>query len=356
MESPQTEEPDLARPASPVQSRRAVLGIAAAAVAAPAALSLGIVVSRQGRGAERVWLLGHLSSLPLDDPLMNPRAGRLKTLFEELERNGWVVGRNLRYEVRSGAGGPAARAVAIQELIDLDPDVIITVSSSETAALLAQTRTIPVLFATAADPLGSGFVESLARPGGNATGYIAGEAEPGGKMLQFLQEAAPRLSRVGAFLNPRTSPRNGGYFLEPVERAGVALGVSVTPVSITDPSEIEAAVAAYAGGQDSGIVVLIDSFLVTHRRALVDAVTRYRVPAIYPYNYFMEVGGLMSYGPSLEVHVGEYVNLILRGAKPAELPVQSPRRYELLINRKAAQALGLILPLTLLARADRIIE
>jgi ABC-type uncharacterized transport system substrate-binding protein len=329
---------------------------AATAVAVPAVVSFGIMSLRRAGGTERVRLVGHLSSLPLDDPLMNPRAGRLKAVFEELERNGWVLGRNLRHEARSGAGGPAAREAAAQELIDLNPDVIVTVSSVETAAVLAKTRTIPVLFATASDPVGSGFVESLARPGGNATGYIAGEAEPGGKMLQFLQEASPRVARVGAFFNAVTSPRGGRYFLEPIEAAGAALGVSVTPVSLTDPSQIEAAVAAYAGGQDGGIVVLIDSFLVTHRRALVDAATRYRVPAIYPYNYFMEVGGLMSYGPSLEVRAGEYINLILRGAKPAELPVQSPRRYELLINRKAAQALGLILPLSLLARADRIIE
>ncbi len=300
--------------------------------------------------------LALLSSLPLSDPLMSRDSPRSKGLFNELARSGWVEGHNLRVEIRSSAGGAAARDAAVRELIELKPDVVITVSNVETAALLARTRAIPVVFATAADPVGSGFVESLARPGGNATGFIAGDAEPGCKLLQFLQEASPRLSRVGVFFNPRNSPRGGRYYLEPIESAAVELGLKVTPVPLTEPSQIEAATAAYAGSPESGIAIPIDSFLVTHRRALVEAMARYRVPAIYPYRYFMEVGGLMSYGPSLEVRAAEYVDLILRGAKPAELPVQSPRRYELLINRKAAQALGLILPLSLLARADQTFE
>jgi putative ABC transport system substrate-binding protein len=178
----------------------------------------------------------------------------------------------------------------------------------------------------------------------------------GGKWLQFLKEADPRISRVGVFLNPLSSPRGGRYFMDPIESAAGEMGLSVTPVHLTDPSQIEAAVAAYSGSPEAGFVVPVDSFLVRHRRMLVEAAARYHVPAIYPYRYFMDVGGLMSYGPALEVRAAEYVNLILRGAKPAELPVQSPRRYELLINRKAADALGLTLPLTLFARADQIIE
>jgi len=324
-----------------------VLRAAAAAVAVAPARALG---------QERVRILGLLTGLPLSDPLMSRDAPRSKALFGDLARSGWIEGRNLRVEVRSSAGGAGARELAVREVIELNPDVVVTVSNIETAALLAQTRTIPIVFATAADPVGSGFVESLARPGGNATGFISGDAEPGCKLLQFLQEAAPRLSRVGVFFNPRTSPRGGQYYLEPIERAAIELGLKVTRVPLTDPSQIEAAVASYAGGAESGIAVPIDSFLVTHRRALAEAMARYRVPGIYPYRYFMEVGGLMSYGPSLEVRAAEYVNLILRGAKAAELPVQSPRRYELLINRKAAQAIGLILPISLLARADQIIE
>ncbi|MBV8836392.1 MAG: ABC transporter substrate-binding protein [Alphaproteobacteria bacterium] len=335
-----------ARPAARL-SRRALLRMASIAAAAVPARALG---------EERMRILGLLTGLPLSDPLMSRDSPRSKTLFGDLARSGWIEGRNLRVEMRSSAGGPGARETAVRELIALKPDVVITVSSTETAALLAQTRTIPIVFATAGDPVGSGFVESLARPGGNATGFVAGDAEPGCKLLQFLREASPRLSRVGVFLNPLSSPRGGRYYLDPIESAAIELGLKVTPVHLTDPSQIEAAVAAYADGPESGIAIPIDSFLVAHRRVLVEAMTRYRVPAIYPYRYFMEVGGLMSYGPSLEVRAAEYVDLILRGAKPAELPVQSPRRYELLINRKAAQALGLILPLSLLARADQIIE
>jgi putative ABC transport system substrate-binding protein len=267
-----------------------------------------------------------------------------------------VQGRNLRLEIRSSAGGPEARENAVAALISLNPDVILTASTIETSAILAKTRTIPIVFATSADPVGSGFVASLARPGGNVTGFTNGDPEMGGKCLQFLQEAAPRLARVGVFLNPLTSPRGGHYFLDPIASAAEELGVSAAPVHITDPSQIETAVAACAGSPAGAIVVAIDSFLVTHRRVLVETATRHRIPAIYPYRYFMDVGGFMSYGPVLEVRGAEYVNLILRGAKPADLPVQAPRRYELLINRKAATALGLTLPLSLLARADQIIE
>jgi putative ABC transport system substrate-binding protein len=329
----------------------------AAAVAAPNA----VVSPSIALGEERVRLIGVLSGLPLNDPLMGTKASdapasRFPALIRDLETYGWVQGRNLKFEVRSSAGGPAARDTAVKELIGLNPDVILTSSTIETAAVFAKTRTIPIIFATAADPVGSGFVESLARPGGNVTGFTNSDAEMGGKWLQFLKEADPRLSRVGVFFNPLSSPRGGRYFLDPIESAAAALGLPVAPVHITDPSQIEAAVAAHAGSPVGGFVVPPDPLLVAHRRALVEAAARYHVPAIYPYRYFMDAGGLMSYGPALEVRTAEYVNLILRGAKPAELPVQSPRRYELLINRKAAQALGLALPLTLLARADQIIE
>jgi putative ABC transport system substrate-binding protein len=332
-------------------SRRRLLSLAgAAAVAAP----------RVAMGADRVRVIALLSGLPLSDPLMSmtssdPNA-RLPALVRDLASYGWVQGRNLRVEIRSSAGGPAARETAVRELVDLAPDVILTASSIETAALLAKTRTIPIVFATSADPVGSGFVESMARPGGNVTGFTNGDAEMGGKYLQFLKEADPRLARVSVFFNPRTSPRGGRYVLAPIESAAADLGLSIVQVQITELSEIEAAVAACAGSPVGGIVVPIDSFLVTHRRVVVEAAARYGVPAIYPYRYFMDVGGLMSYGPALEVRAAEYVNLILRGAKPGELPVQTPRRYELVINRKAAQALGLTLPLTLLARADQIVE
>jgi len=338
----------------PAVSRRGVLrlGILAAS---------GIAYRRSARAAERVRIVGLLTGLALNDPLMSTKPSddsraRLPGLIRDLARYGWVLGSNLRLEIRSSVGPAGARDKAAQELIDLRPDIILTNSSIETAAVMVRTRTIPIVFATSADPVGSGFVDSLARPGGNATGFTNSDAEVGGKWLQFLKEADPRLRRVGVFLNPATSPRQGRFFLDPLESAAGELGLSVKAVPIGDPSQIEAAVAACAGDPAVGIVVAVDSYLVGQRRPLVDAITRYRVPAIYPFRYFMDVGGLMSYGPALEVLAAEYINLILRGAKPGDLPVQSPRRYELLLNRKAAQALGLILPVSLLARADQIVE
>lgn len=349
-------------PSRPPLSRRGLLRLGlGASLGSGLAAASGIPCSTAARAAERVRIVAVLTGLPLNDPLLRTQGAdlanaRVAMLIRELERYGWVKDRNLRIELRSSAGGGGARETAVKEVLALEPDVIVTSSSVETAAILARTRTIPVVFATSADPLGSGFVESLARPGGNATGFTNSDAEAGGKLLQFLREADPRVNRVGVFLNPVTSPRGGRFLMDPIEGAAGELGLSVAPVHITDPSQLEAAVAAQSGSPASGIVVPVDSFLVTHRRALVETVTRYRVPAIYSFRYFMDVGALMSYGPSLEVRAGEYVDLILRGAKPGDLPVQSPRRYELLLNRKAAQALGLILPVSLLARADQIIE
>jgi putative ABC transport system substrate-binding protein len=298
-----------------------------------------------------------LTGLPLNDRLMSKSdiaTSRVASTLRELEKLGWVEGRNLKYEIRSSYGGPEARAVAVKELINLNPDLILTASTIETAAVLEATRTIPVIFATAIDPVGSGFVESLARPGRNATGYTNSDADMGGKWLQFLKEADPRITRVGVLFNPKTAAREGRYFLAPIEAAGASIGVTVAAVPVTDPAQVDAAVGAYAGDPPGGLIVQSDPYMVIQRQAIVDAAARHRVPTIYPFVYFMEAGGLMSYGAALEVRAAEYINLILRGAKPAELPVQSPRKYELLINLKAAEALGLKLPLSLITRADQI--
>ena len=178
----------------------------------------------------------------------------------------------------------------------------------------------------------------------------------GGKWLQFLKEADPRLTRVGVLFNPASVPRAGRFYLEPIEQAASAFGVAVAAAPIADPAAIEDAIAAFSGDPRGGLILPPDSFTVANRLAIVDAAARHRVPAIYALSYFIDAGGFISYGAGLEVRDAEYTDLILRGAKPGELPVQSPRKFELLINLKAAQALGLKLPLTLLARADRIIE
>ena len=328
------------RPAT-LHRRRFILALAATAGSASIT-----------RAAERIRIVGMLVSLPLND-LQWTRLPVFKRNFEKL---GWIEGRNLRYEIRSSHGGPAARVAAARELAALRPDVIITSSTPDTAALLAVTRTIPIVFATAADPVGSGFVESMARPGGNVTGFTNSQAEMGGKWLQFLKEADPALTHVGVLFNPATVPRAGRSFLEPIEQAAATFGVDVTAAPIADPAQIDAAIAAFAGENRGGLILPPDSFTVAHRLAIVAAAARHRVPVIYALSYFIDAGGLISYGAELEVRDTEYADLILKGAKPGDLPVQSPRKFELLINLKAAQALGLKLPLTLLARADRIIE
>jgi putative tryptophan/tyrosine transport system substrate-binding protein len=300
----------------------------------------------------RIRLVGTLVSLPTDDRLgvTSERVARMKA---DLERLGWVEGRDIRYEVRSTFGGPEARAKAVNAMVALKPDVITTSSSLETAAMLAVTRTIPIVFGTAADPVGSGLVESLARPGGNATGFTNSHPSMAGKWVQFLKELDPRITRIGMLLNPKGLPRDGRYFTEPIAQAALAFGTTAALLPLGDPGEIDAAIASYAGG---GLILPPEPTTVAHRERIIAAAARHRVPAIYSLRYFSDAGGLMSYGSELEVRIGEYVNLILRGAKVADIPVQSPRKYELLINRKAVEALGLTIPLTLLARADQIIE
>jgi putative tryptophan/tyrosine transport system substrate-binding protein len=325
--------------------RRDFMLLATAATAGWPALS-----AAQGR----MRTVGILVSLPADDRL-GAVAERIARIKADLARLGWVEGRDIRYEARSTFGGPEARAKAINEMVALKPDVIATSSSLETAGVLAVTRTIPVVFATATDPVGSGFAESLARPGGNVTGFTNSDASMGGKWVQFLKEMDPRISRIGILFNPKALPRGGRYFTEPIEQAAPGLGVTATVVPVGDPAEIDAAIGRYAG-EPTGLVLPPDPFTVAHRELIVAATARHRVPAIYPLRYFTDAGGLMSYGAELEARIGQYIDLILHGAKVAELPVQSPRKYELLINRKAAQALGLTIPLALLARADQIIE
>jgi putative ABC transport system substrate-binding protein len=322
-----------------------------------AALGVGWPSLAAAQNRERV--IAVLISLPPSDRLATVdrvnAANRLPGMRSRLEALGWVEGRNIRYEIRAGLGD-ADMNQAVKELIDLAPDVIVTSSSPSTAAVFAATRTIPIVFATAADPVGSGLVKNLARPGGNVTGFTNGTADIGGKWVQFLKEIEPRLRRVGVLFNPKSVPREGRYYLEPIAEAAPAFDVAIKAAPSSDASEIDAIVASFAGDPVGGLIVPPDSFTVSNRDTIVAATARHRVPAIYSLPYFMTAGGLMSYGAGLEVRAAEYVDLILRGAKPGDLPVQSPRSYELLINRKVADALGLKLPASLLARADRIIE
>lgn len=310
--------------------------------------------------SERVRIVASLVGLPLSDTLTRraPEIANSRTsaLIQGMYERGWVEGVNIRYEIRSSFGGPENRATAVKELLELNPDVILTSSTVETAAMMAATKTIPIIFATANDPVGNGFVESLTRPGGNVTGFTSSTPEMGGKWLELLREAAPQIERVGVLFNPKSTPRAGRFYLDSIQSEAAATGVTATPVPITEPSAIDEAIRAYAGAPAAGMIALVDPFLVINRLAIVDAAAKYRVPMIYPFHYFIDAGGLMSYGASLEIRSADYIDLILRGTKAGDLPVQSPRKYELLINRKVAETLGLKLPASLLARADEIRE
>lgn len=314
-----------------------------------------------GATPERMRIIGLLIGFPLSDPLANKQApdgtkARFAGLVKDLYDRGWVEGVNIRYEPRSSYGGPANQQAAVKQLLELNPDVVLTSSTVETALMTSATKTIPIVFATASDPIGNGFVQSLARPGGNVTGFTNSDPEMGGKWLQLLKEIDPRIERVGALFNPRTAPRGGRFFLDSIESEAASIGIKVTPVPLHDPSEIDDAVRGYSGSPAGGLIGLADSFLVINRTTLIAATAKHRVPMIYPFSYFVDAGGLIAYGAALEVRSGEYVDLILRGTKPGDLPVQSPRKYELLINRKSANELGLKISPALLARADEIRE
>lgn len=315
-----------------------------------------------GATPDRMRIIGSLTALPLDDDLtrrsmIDSPTSRLGTLIVGLRQRGWVEGVNFRLEVRSSFGAPGRLKTAVEELLDLKPDVILTGSTIETAAVLAATKTIPIVFATANDPVGNGFVDSLAHPGGNVTGFTSSTAEMGGKWLQLIREAVPDIARVGILFNPTTAPRGGRFFLESIEQEAAASGgMSVVLAPVNAPTDIDEAIRRFSDPPKAAMVALVDSFLVVNRQAAVASAARYRVPTIYPFHYFMDAGGLMSYGPTFEVRSADYVDLILRGTKAGDLPVQSPRKYELLINRTVARTLGLTIPFTLLARADEIRE
>lgn len=324
---------------------------------AGAALWPGAALGQNGGRMRRV---GVLSNIAPGSPWQ-----RLPAYKKALEDLGWIEGHNIAFELRT-IDDPAKRAAIVQELVSLNLDLIIANSTPDTAALLAATRTIPVVFSTAADPVGNGFVQSLARPGGNATGFTNSDASISPKWLEFLREIAPRVARVVVLFNPATAPSRGEYYLEPLRAAASSFGVALETRPISAAAEIDPVLASLAGDPPSGLVVLPDSFLVLHRRVVIDAAARHKVPAIYPFRYFSDEGGLMSYGAVVGPQSREvtraiietirYVDLILRGTSPAELPVQSPRVYELLINARAAAALGLEIPDVLGARADQIIE
>jgi putative tryptophan/tyrosine transport system substrate-binding protein len=281
------------------------------------------------------------------------------TFREELQKLGWTEGRNAQINTRwaTPADAGSMRRFA-KELVALQPDLFLSSTTPTTTALLQQTRTIPIVFAIVADPIGSGFVASFARPGGNVTGFIFTEPTMAGKWLELLKEIAPRVARVAMLFNP-ASATYAEYWLSPFKAAAASFAIEPIAAPVRDRSELESVVAAQAREPNGGLIAMPDSFTDAHRAEITSLAARYRLPAVYPFRFFVEVGGLMSYGVDRTDNfrrAAAYADRILKGEKPSELPVQAPFKYELVINLKTAKALGLDVPLHLQQLADEVIE
>jgi ABC-type uncharacterized transport system substrate-binding protein len=284
---------------------------------------------------------------------------RTEAFERGLDREGWSRLRNLRIEYRYAEGDSVRMQALAQELVELKPDCILAQSTPVSNALMRATRTIPIVFVAVSDPIGSGFVASMARPGGNITGFTVLHASIAGKYLAILKEMVPQLVRVAIMYNPNSVPAGGKFFSRPFHEAATKLKVRPITAEVHDKSEIENAVTTLGRESESGLILVPDNFMSVHRDLIISLTAQFRIPAIYPYRYFAEAGGLVSYG----VHAidqfrraSEYVSRILRGAKPVDLPVQAPTKFELVINLKTAKALGIVIPKILLAGADGVIE
>jgi putative tryptophan/tyrosine transport system substrate-binding protein len=282
---------------------------------------------------------------------------RIAALSQELQQLGWGVGRNLTIDVRWA--GPYAAGIRKQagELVASAPDVILANGSVAVGPLLEVTRTVPIVFVIVPDPVGGGFVDNLARPGGNATGFMQFEYGLSGKWLELLKQIAPGVTRAAILRDP-TSPTGTGQF-GAIQSVAPALGVEVSPLGMSDAREMERAVAAFARAPNGGLIVTGSALAQLHRDLIISLAARHKLPAIYFERFFVTAGGLISYGPDLVDQfrrAADYVNRVLKGEKPADLPVQAPTKYETVLNLKTAKALGLDIPPTVLARADEVIE
>ena len=283
----------------------------------------------------------------------------IDTFVEGLAQLGWADGRNVQINVRWASGDVVRMRTFAKELVELQPDVILGGTTPVTAALQRETRTIPIVFVVVADPVGAGFVAGLPHPGGNITGFLNAEAAIGGKWLEMLKEIAPHVTRVAIMFNPDTAPLGGAYFLDSFEAAARSLAVEPITARVRSNAEIEAVIASLEGTQ-GGLVIMTDSFMGVHRGTVISLATRTKVPVIgADLPSFAREGGLLSYGANLRDifrRAAPYVDRILHGANPGDLPVQAPVKYEMAINLKTANALGLTVPPTLLALADEVIE
>jgi putative tryptophan/tyrosine transport system substrate-binding protein len=310
------------------------------------------LVARAQQG-ERMRRIGVLMPTDADNP---DSQARLAAFLQGLQQFGWAVGRNVRIDLRWAAGEVERNRQYAAELLALAPDVILAVGSG-VPALKQMTRTVPIVFTIVADPVGLGFVNSLSRPGGNITGFLSFEYGISGKWLELLKQVATGVMRAAVVRDPAIATGAGQFAA--VASVGPALGVDIVPVNVSDPGEMEDALAAFARSPNGGVVVTGSAFALMHRDLIIRLAAQHRLPAVYYERAFVAAGGLISYGSDLidqYRRAAAYVDRILKGEKPADLPVQAPTKYELVINLKTAKALGLEVPPTLLARADEVIE
>ena len=317
-----------------------------------AAASWPLAASAQQEG--RVRRIGVLLSFAADDPEALASVG---AFLQGLQQLGWTDGRNVRIDYRMTAGDADRSRRYAAELVALAPDVILAMGISTVGPLLQANRTVPIVFANVIDPVGAGFVASMARPGGNTTGFTNYEYGMSAKWLELLKQIAPRVTRVAVMRDP--SLTSGTAMLAAIQAVAPSFGVELSPVDVRDAGEIERAITAFARSPNGGLIVTGSGPATTHRDLIVTLAARHKLPAVYFVRLFVTAGGLISYGPDyldLSRRAAGYIDRILKGEKPAYLPVQAPTKYELAINLKTAKALGLTVPDTLLARADEVIE
>jgi putative tryptophan/tyrosine transport system substrate-binding protein len=311
-------------------------------------------IAARAQQPDRMRRVGVLGARSADDLVAE---ARIAAFVKELQRLGWTEARNVRIDIRRTAGNPDDARKYVAELVELSPDVIFATGNATVAPLLQATRTIPIVFAIVPDPVGAGFVDSLARPGGNATGFALFEYSIGAKWLELLKEIAPRIVRVAVIRDPTLASGAGQFGV--IQSAAPLLGVEVSPINVHDAGDIERAVGAFARGANGGLIVTPNAVTAVHRGLVVTLAAQYKLPAVFWERFLATDGGLMSYGSNAfdqYRHAAGYVDRILKGEKPADLPVQTPTKYELVINLKTAKALGLEVPQSLLARADEVIE
>jgi putative tryptophan/tyrosine transport system substrate-binding protein len=311
-------------------------------------------LAARAQQADRVRRIGVLMSIAADDMESQPRITAFKQGLQQL---GWTEGRNVHIEVRWWGGNDRDRQKYVAELVALAPDVIVVSGSTYLEVLLKSSRAIPIVFVLVPDPVGSGYVESLSRPGGNATGFVMFEYGLAAKWLELLKQVAPDVKRAAILRDASISLGIGQFAV--IQSVAPSLGVDVIPINLRDTTEIEHAVAAFARSSNGGLISTSSAFAAVHRDQIITLAARHKLPAVYIARLYVASGGLISYGPNFvnqHRQAGSYVDRILKGEKPADLPVQAPTKYELVINLKTARTLGLEVPPSLLARADEVIE